>query len=80
MALYGCNLVSKISKKLLKLEPRNLVIRLVVMSRQPEILKNTSRVMALCNFGHFYLVSKISQKLLVLEPLNLVNEVVVMNR
>ena len=46
--------------------------RLVVMSRQPdltfeEILKKEG-VMALCNFGHFYLVSKISQKVLELEP------------
>ena len=33
---YGCNLVSKISQKLLKLEPWNLMNRLVVMSRQPD--------------------------------------------
>ena len=33
---YGCNLVSKISQKLLKLEPWNLMNRLVVMSGQPD--------------------------------------------
>ena len=33
---YGCNLVSKISQKLFKLEPWNLMNRLVVMSRQPD--------------------------------------------
>ena len=33
---YGCNLVSKISQKLLKLESWNLVNRLVVMRRQPD--------------------------------------------
>ena len=33
---YGWNLVSKISQKLLKLEPWNLMNRLVVMSRQPD--------------------------------------------
>ena len=82
---YGCNLVSKISQKLLKLEPWNLMNRLVVMTRQPDLLlrkfwKNTSWVMALCNFGHFYLVSKISQKLFELQPWNLANRFVVMSR
>ena len=33
---YGCNLVSKISQKLLKLEPWNLTNRLVVMSSRPD--------------------------------------------
>ena len=33
---YGCNLVSKISQKLLKREPWNLMNRLVVMRRQPD--------------------------------------------
>ena len=33
---YGWNLVSKISQKLLKLEPWNLVNRLVLMSRWPD--------------------------------------------
>ena len=44
------------------------------------ILKNISRVMAFCKFGHFSLVSKISHILLELEPHSLINRLVVMRR
>ena len=41
---------------------------------------NISRVMTLCEFGHFSLVSKISEILLEQEPHNLINRLVVMRR
>ena len=68
---YGCNIVSKISQKQLKLESWNLTVRLSGLDGSDEwmtwltfelILKNTSWVMALCNFGQFYLVSKMISK------------------
>ena len=44
------------------------------------ILKNISREMALCKFGHFSLVSGISQIVFELEPHNLIIRLVVMRR
>ena len=78
-------LVSKIAQKLLKLEPWNLMNRMVVVSRWLDLLLNKFwkiflELWLFVNLGIFPLSAKYLKNYLILEPWKLMNRLVMMCR